>query len=357
MAIPSAIWPKKEPQNIIIRMPTWFGDLVMATPLLQDVKSKWPNAHLTAMCQSNVAPLLQNNPFIDEIYSYTKPSAWIPRWHHTAVIKALQLGKYDLGILLPHSFSARWWFWRGQVANRIAFKGSFSDWLIYSDILLDKAVPFPSNYESQHLVRTYKALLEPMGIPISETNPKLYLSHEEIENAHQLLASYGINPEKNIIIGINPGAAYGSAKCWLPDRFRGVTEMLLQDPRVAILYFGDNNGTPLVNEICHGIGDKVINLAGKTSIRQLMALIKQCTAVLTNDSGPMHITSALGVPLVALFGSTSPLKTGPYQNGIVINKHVECSPCYKRVCPIDFRCMRRIEINEVYQAIIKSINQ
>lgn len=350
-------WPKQEPKNIIVRMPSWLGDLVMATPILHDLRNRYPTARITAMCQTNTAPLLQHNPNIDEIYSYSKPTGWIPRWHHTTVIKALQLGKYDLGVILAHSFSARWWFWRGQVANRLGFRGTFSDWMIFSNILLNRTVPFPSNKESQHLVQTYKSLLEPLGIPISDSSPMLYLSPAELESAHQLLNSFGFSPEKNIIVGINPGAAYGSAKCWEPDRFRGVTERLLQDPRVAILYFGDNNGASLVNEICHGIGDKVINLAGKTTIRELMALIKLCSVFLTNDSGPMHITAALKVPLVALFGSTSDVKTGPYGSGIVINKHVQCAPCYKRICPIDFRCMKRIEVEEVYQALLKQIGK
>src|SRR5690606_25793788 len=110
-----------------------------------------------------------------------------------------------------------------------------------------------------------------------------------------------------------------------------VTKKLLEDPDVHVMYFGDPTGAPLVHQICESLPERVIDLAGRTSIRELMALIKCCSAFLTNDSGPMHIAAALGTPLLALFGSTNEVKTGPYPQGEVIHKHVECSPCYKRV--------------------------
>ena len=123
-----------------------------------------------------------------------------------------------------------------------------------------------------------------------------------------------------------------------------------------MVYFGDPAGAPLVHDICKNLPEGVINLAGKTSLRELMALINSCSIFLTNDSGPMHIAAALHVPLLALFGSTSEIKTGPYGTNSLIHKHVECSPCYKRTCPIDFRCMKSIEVEEVYQELQKLIS-
>lgn len=343
-------WPSQEPTNIIVRMPNWLGDLVMATPILRDLRQKYPRANLTAMCQSNVAGLLKHDPNVDDIYSYTRPSGWIHRHHPTDIIEKLRFGDYDLGILLTNSFSSAWWFKRGGVRNRVGFATNFRSWL------LDKAVPYPKNIEKQHLVLTYKALLEPLGLPISTTAPKLYISPAETEAAHQLLKSFGIDIHTNAIIGINPGAAYGSAKCWLPERFREVAEYLIENPKNVVIFFGDPTGAPLVQQICQGITDqRIINLAGKTSLRELLALIQCCNTFLTNDSGPMHIASALNIPLIALYGSTSEIKTGPYNGGTVIHKHVECSPCYKRTCPIDFRCMTRITSDEVYAAIERSL--
>ncbi len=342
---------KETPTNIIVRMPNWLGDLVMATPVLKDLRSTFPKASITAMCQKNACSLISRDPNIDEIICFKKPSGWIHRRTHFEIIDPIRKGGYDLGILLTNSISSAWWFWRGRVGYRLGFSNGIRN------LLLSKSTAFPKNVESQHLVLTYKSLLEPLGVPPSDSSPQLYLTDKEIDDAKQLLSRYGVDLSKHTVVGINPGAAYGSAKCWLPDRFEGVTKKLLQDPNAYVLYFGDNNGAPLVNKICRGFSERVINLAAKTSIRELMALIKLCSVFLTNDSGPMHIAAALQTPLVALFGSTSDVKTGPYPKGKVIHKHVECSPCYKRVCPIDFRCMKRIEVEEVYNELIKKLEE
>lgn len=338
-------WPSETPKNIIVRMPNWLGDLVMATPLLADLRHHYGQARITVMCQSNVAPLLEENPHINEILSFNKPSGWIHAQQRD-IIDPLRFGSYDLGILTTNSFSSAWWFWIGHVENRIGYATNLRS------LLLDKAVPLPKNIEQQHQVVTYKMLLKPLGIPISETPLELFVSAQEHQAALAMLAKFGVDLKKNVLVGINPGAAYGTAKCWLPDRFTHVTRRLLEDPEAYIVYFGDSNGAALVNDICKEMPERVINLAGKTTIRELMALIQVCDVVLTNDSGPMHIAAALKRPLVALFGSTSNVKTGPYNHGTVIHKHVECSPCYKRVCPIDFRCMTRIEVDEVCNAIL-----
>jgi heptosyltransferase-2 len=342
-------WPKEIPKNVIVRMPNWVGDLVMATPILADLRLKYPKATITAMCQSNVAVLLKEDPNIDEIYSFKRPSGWIHSHSHTEIIDYLHQGDYDLGVLLTNSFSSAWLFWKANVKNRIGYADHMRS------LLLNKAVKVPTNKESQHLVITYKELLAPLGIPISDNPPRLYISEEEDKAAKEHLKLLKIS-DKEIVIGINPGAAYGSAKCWLPDRFCMLTQRLIQsNPHVRVLYFGDNAGAPLVHQICKDLPESVTNLAGKTTLRELMALIQNCSVFLTNDSGPMHIAAALNTKLVALFGSTSSIKTGPYPQGVVVQKDVACAPCFKRVCPIDFRCMTKIEVDDVYNEIQKLI--
>lgn len=333
-------------ENIIIRMPNWLGDLVMATPLLHDLRGHWPGAKITAMCQSNVCGLLIGNPYIDELFSFSKPNEFLRREEKRNIIERIRQGRYDLGILLPNSFSSAWLFFRGRVKERIGYVCDMRRWL------LTKPVPFPKERGSEHLVRTYKRLLSPLGIPLSDTSPELFVTDEENQAAEALLRQHHVKPESKVV-GINPGAAYGSAKCWLPERFREVTERLLEDPNITVVYFGDQAGAPLIKSICEGLPSRVVNLAGATTLRELVALISRCDVFLTNDSGPMHIAAALKVPLVALFGSTSDIATGPYQHGEVIHKRVDCSPCYLRTCPIDFRCMKRIESDEVYLKLKK----
>lgn len=338
-----------EPQNIIVRMPNWIGDLVMATPILFDIRKAYPKARITAMCRAPICELLKENPEIDELFCFSKVSGFARRSEKRNIIEKLRQGNYDLGILLTHSFSSAWWFWMGRVRYRLGYASNGRRWL------LTHSQPFPANIQNQHLVVTYKMLLSPLGIPVSETAPVLYLSDKEKEDARTLLRQRGV-PDDAIIIGINPGATYGSAKCWLPERFREVTLRLLNDPDLYIVYFGDQATATLCREICKELPSRVINLAGLTALRQLVSLISLCDLLLTNDSGPMHVADALGTTMVALFGSTSEIVTGPYHQGCVIHKHVECSPCYQRVCPIDFRCMKRIETDEVYYAVKKALD-
>ena len=337
-------------RSIVVRMPNWIGDLVMATPILEDLRAAFPQAKVTAMCQSNIAPLLEGDPAIDELFSFSRAEGFFRRVGERNVVEKLKNGKHDLGILLTNSFSSAWRFWQGGVKTKIGFKGEGRS------VFLDEGVPFPENRKTRHLVETYKLLLEPLGIPLSETVPRLIVRDEEIEGGWEFVKRFDITREHKII-GINPGAAYGSAKCWLPERFREVAERLIQvDPSYVVLFFGDRSHRDLISSICKGLPPRVVNLAGQTSLRELMPFIGMCSLFLTNDSGPMHMADSLGIPLLALFGSTDPVVTGPYrQRQQVIRKKVACAPCFKRECPIDFRCMTKIGVDEVVEALLAKI--
>lgn len=335
-----------QPKKILVRMPNWIGDLVMATPVLEDLKAAYPSAEITAMCRSPLAELLKYNPFLDEIYSFEKgPGIFSRRDSQRSVVRKLHTGSYDLGILLTNSLSSAWCLWQGNVKYRIGYRGDGRTSLLTH--------PIHFSPHEEHQVITYKRLLEPLGITISDTKPSLALLGEEVRNAYQTLGRYGID-EAQIIVGINPGAAYGSAKCWLPERFQEVMSSLLEShPYAVIVLFGDHGTLEVVTQIARKFPTRVINLAGQTSLRELIALIKICHVFLTNDSGPMHIADAVGTPLLALFGSTNPFATGPYIQKNILRKEVSCSPCYKRVCPIDFRCMKGIESQQVYAQLVQ----
>ncbi len=340
---------EQAPKNIVVQMPNWLGDLVMATPVLAQLRGHFPQARITAMCLAQFGDVLQSDPHLDEILRFTRPASWLQRTEHLEVIHALQAGQYDLGILLPNSFTSAWWFWRGKVRDRVGFAANGRS------CLLSHALPFPPDMKTQHLVRTYQSLLAPLGIEIAERAPKLYASEADLRAAKQTLEHLGIGADE-MIIGMNPGAAFGSAKCWLPERFAELTQRLLKTVNCKILYFGDAAGAPLVERICIEKEARVVNLAGKTSLRELVAYIKLCKLLVTNDSGPMHVAAGLDTPPLALFGSTDDLRTGPYGLGQVIHKRAACSPCYKRVCPIDFRCMKSIEVDEVHQTILRMLS-
>ena len=307
--------------KIVVRMPNWIGDFVMGLPILEDLRTLYPDATISVVCKTGFTDLLDSNPYVDEIIEIPHKGRFFPK----GLIGKLRQKKFDLGILLTNSFSSAWHFFVGGVKRRVGFyKKSRA-------FLLTQNIPFPQNREKQHLVTTYKALIG----SDSNTSPQLF--------THPRKRKIG-----KTLFGINPGAAYGSAKCWLPERFREVISALLDEvPNSEVHLFGDRVTKPLVDLISLGFDERVFNHAGKTTIKELIQEIGRLDVFLTNDSGPMHIAASLGVPLVALFGSTNPCVTSPYKTGKVLYKSVSCSPCYKRVCPIDFRCMKQIEVEEV----------
>ncbi|MEM8727106.1 MAG: lipopolysaccharide heptosyltransferase II [Chlamydiota bacterium] len=341
------------PRSIIVRMPNWLGDSVMATPILIDLKKSFPKAAITAVGGENVAPLLEHDPAVDTVVRFKRPSKRrIFRRCERNLAAHLKGRSYDLGILLTNSLSSAWRFRRGGVKNIIGYRSDGRRFL------LSHPLPFPTKRKEQHLVITYKELLAPLGIAVSETFPRLVVLPKEVESGREKINRFDLPPDAKLI-GINPGSAFGTAKCWLFERFGQVAKKLVEaDPRHVVLFFGDGAHGQLTGNSCVDLPKRVINLTARTTLRELLALIKICSVLLTNDSGPMHIADALAVPLIALFGSTSPIATGPYrQSRNVIRKKVRCSPCFKRVCPIDFRCMKKIEVEEVTEAVLKEMEE
>ncbi|MCB1180907.1 MAG: lipopolysaccharide heptosyltransferase II [Chlamydiia bacterium] len=332
---------KEDDRNILVRMPNWLGDLVMATPVLSDLRQLYPHAKITAMCQGSVGQLLVGNPFVDKIFSFSRPKGFFRKKERKLLIETIRQGHYDLGILLTNSFSSSWWFFCGRVKQRVGYVTDGRRFLLTSSVRLEK------KRIEEHLVISYKRII---GTQNSETTPKLFLTKQDQKEATAYLERLRIQ-KNTTLIGLNPGAAYGPSKCWPKENYRALAAKLVKHPSYTVLVFGDE--VYLAREICRGLPNHVINLAGKTTLRQLMSLIAKLDLFVTNDSGPMHMAAALETPLIALFGSTNRHVTGPYQQGIVIDKEVECAPCYLRRCPIDFKCMKQIKVDEVYEAIIR----
>ncbi len=292
----------------------------MATPVIEEAAIKWPNSPITALCLPQHKALLEHHPGLADIKSFSKFS--------------FEPLDFDIGILLPNSFSSAWHFYRARIPRRIGYAKDFRSFLLTDPIT-------PSDLEGkEHLVDTYKRLL---GNPYSASEPSLYIRAEEKKLARARLKKLGI-PKTATIVGVHPTAAFGGAKRYPAERFQAIMNRF-ED--LYFLVFSDSAGQATVQDICQSMPANVINLAGKTTIRELMALISCCQLFLTNDSGPMHIASAFKVPVLALFGSTNPVATGPYRQGEIIYKKVPCSPCYRKECPIDFRCMLNIQVDEV----------
>lgn len=325
------------PRSILIRLPNWIGDAVMATPVLLALRNHFPEARLSCIGKPHILELLRDFPNIDAWHSLTKYSMTNP------------VPQYDVGLLLTRSFSSAWDLFKYKIPRRIGFTAHFRK------LLLTDALPVPENEEEEHAVITYLRLVEAMtGMPQPPRDPQLFVPHALEDETATSLEKYDITSH-HTVIGINPGAAYGSAKCWPKERFRELAYKLLEQSNVRILFFGDRSTKPLVDEICARMPPRVVNLSGITTITQLKGYLKRLSLLITNDSGPMHMASALRIPTVAIFGSTNPIKTGPWYGGDVIQHETACSPCYLRRCPIDFRCMLKITTEMVVERVRRKV--
>jgi len=332
----------------------------MSTPSLKVLRELYPEAHITAMCQSNVSDILISNPYLDEIWSYKKPKSTKEK---REIINLLKEKKFDLGILFTNSLSSAWWFFRGRVKKRIGFASDMRS------LLLTEAVPFPENRKSQHLIFTYLLLFKsgfkskkgkpnrphgpaPGGPVAGGPVPELYVTAQEKEKAKKRLIDNGLSPDQKII-GIAPGAAFGTAKRWFPERFKSLAERFAVEDNIQVVCLGHKSEIDLGKTICQST--KIINLVGKTSLRELLAIISVCDAFLANDSGPMHIAAALKIPLVAIFGPTDEKVSRPYPERTVLRKNLSCSPCHLRECPQSHECMKGVSVDEVCRKLKQEV--
>ncbi len=337
-------------RKILIRSVNWVGDAVMTTPAINVIRQHFPDAEITILANSLVSQLFTHHPGIDNIISFDRQGK------HKGVTGRLRLAaevrkhRFDLAIIFPNSFDSALVPWLAGISNRI---GLCSDG---RTLLLNGRYHAVKGTNGEHEVDYYLNLLEHFGITGNRTPLHLVITDEEEKKAAALLDSQGIQPG-DFVLGINPGASYGSAKRWYPERFAGVASRLATEWSAKVIIFGGPGETEIAADIEKGLKGTAVNLAGKTSMRELMALIKRCNFFITNDSGPMHIAAAFDVPQVAIFGSTDHTGTSPYsKNAVVVRSEVECAPCKLRECPTDHRCMKAVTVEAVTNAALTLLN-
>ncbi|OGW67811.1 MAG: hypothetical protein A3H49_01685 [Nitrospirae bacterium RIFCSPLOWO2_02_FULL_62_14] len=199
-------------------------------------------------------------------------------------------------------------------------------------------------------------MLRPLGCEEQAVPPRLALSREEEAAMAKRLAESGVK-STDLLIGLNPGSTYGGAKRWLPERFAETADRLAGQFNATVLIVGARGEEALAQAIAEQIRARTVVLSGKTSVRELMAAVKRCAVFVTNDTGPMHVAAAFGVPVVAVFGPTDWRTTAPFgTDHALVRQPVDCSPCLLRECPIDHRCMTRVTVDEVCQAAIKQLS-
>lgn len=335
--------------NILIRGVNWIGDAVMSIPAVKAIKKAFPDSKISLLVKPSIAPIFEMNPYIDEIILYEdKFKGFIGKLRLAKKLKKWQFSK---AILFQNAFDAALIAFLAGIPERVGYSRDGRGFL------LTKPVSFNNDDRKFHHIDYYLNLLKYAKAQTENSPPCIYLSIDERLSARNALSSLKVP-----ILGINPGATYGSAKRWLPERFAEVASWFMSETNGGVVIFGGLSEVKMSEEIYKklknkGSGkletEKIINLAGTISVRELIALISECDVFVTNDSGPMHIAYAVGTPLVAIFGSTSPVLTGPVGGGnVVIKANTSCSPCFNRTCKNnDMRCMYAISSDDVYFGI------
>jgi lipopolysaccharide heptosyltransferase II len=367
---------KVQPRRILVRSTNWLGDAVMTTPALLRLHEKFPDAHIALLTPEKLRDLWVNHPAVDEIVPFA------PGENVFFVGQKLRAGKFDLALIFPNSPRSAIETWLAGIPRRIGYARPWRNFFLTNAIAprseavkmqkrsvaeIQQLIATPTQNSklktqnlSSHQIHEYLHLAVALGANPEPLPPQLVVTPDETEGVKK---KFGLNEMGKPIFGLNAGAEYGPAKRWPIEKFVAAAREIQQRTNCVWLLFGGKADARIANQIesTQNSKFKIQNLVGKTSLRELMALLKICRVLLTNDSGPMHVAAALETPVVVPFGSTSPELTGP---GLpddtrhhLLKSDAPCSPCFRRECPIDFRCMNGISVEHVVKAVIQTLNR
>ncbi len=347
-AVTSKKIDKSEVRRILIRATNWVGDVVMTMPALEAIRKNFPGSSITVIAKPWVMSLYENHPAVDKVIHFKKGRGYLADFFELIrVIGLIRRQTFDLAILFQNAIEAALLAYFGGVRFRVGYntdgRGIFlTNRIIRSDEIL-----------KAHHIEYYLYILRAMGWEAINRDPTVHVSEEYVKKARMLLNSKRIKPE-DFLIGFSPGAIFGEAKRWPVDRFAKIGNWAVERWNSKVLVMGSRKEKKICDLLSYSMNHSSFNLCGQTTLAEAIGFISQCDFFVTNDSGLMHIAAALGVPTLAIFGSTDPLATGPRGPKTRIVKHeIECAPCLKPVCPKDFRCMLSIEPEEVWKEMVK----
>jgi heptosyltransferase-2 len=326
-------------KKILVRATNWVGDAVMSLPALRALHERFPEAHIAILAKPWVADLYGREPFCGEMIPYTARSTG----EKLRVGRELKSRGFDCAILLQNAFEAAAIAFAARIPERIGYARDGRSRLLTKAIRVPRPGEIPAHERFYYLELLHRA-----GI-LSELpqNDRIVLDGAPAakESGKARFAAFNFGPQ---VIGVSPGAAFGSAKRWLPERFAEAANRVANETGASVAIFGSKDERALCESVAQAIRAPVKNFAGETTLAEFIDMAAACRVYLSNDSGAMHIASALGVPSVTVFGATNDVTTGPTGPvARIIREQVECSPCMKRECPIDHRCMTRVEASRV----------
>ncbi|MEW5910111.1 MAG: lipopolysaccharide heptosyltransferase II, partial [Thermodesulfobacteriota bacterium] len=293
-----------------------------------------------------VAPVFEKNPHLDEVLIYDKPGRHGGVAGFIRLIAEIRKYRFDAAILFQNAFEAALMAFLSGIPRRIGYPTDGRGFL------LNGRAPMPERIKSEHQVKYYQGVLKGIGVSPLCTELHLNASPESVREVEGFLKKKN-SGENDRLVGVNFGAAYGPAKEWPLERFGELCDRISRDLGYRIILFGSLNSRSAGTQLEKMMKSQVINAVGITTLSEAIALIGRCALFITNDSGLMHIASALKIPMVAIFGSTNPKTTGPWNyQGKLIRNPVPCSPCLEQTCrERHFKCMTGISVETVYESV------
>jgi heptosyltransferase-2 len=330
--------------RILVRSTNWVGDAIMTLPALEAVRENFPGRHIAVLAKPWVAQLFTNHPAVDQVIVFDKGRRKREAIKEIArITRIIRKEHFDLAILFQNAFEAALLAFLGGVRHRVGYKTDGRGFL------MTQGVPRNEEILRIHEVGYYCAILSAMGWKAEARDPVLHLGDKSLKDGQALLRARGFNPGE-FIVGLSPGAVFGSAKRWPAERFSQIGDRVTESWGGKVVVFGSEGERLIAERVCDAMKNEALNLCGATSLETAMGVMRCCKFFVTNDSGLMHMAAGLGVPTVAVFGSTDPVTTGPRgDNTRIVRRPVSCAPCLREECPTDHRCMQRISPDAVWK--------
>jgi heptosyltransferase II len=333
--------PEKGLKRILIRGTNWIGDAILTLPAIDSIRATYPEAHMAILAKPWLADVYRIFGAADEVMIYEKTDD--NAWGVFRLAQRLRERRFDAAILLQNAIEAAI---IARFAGIPVRAGYDSDG---RGILLTHRVRRTKEIKKAHQVDYYLGMVEALGCVSIDKEMQLKTKIDSLA-AQDILRKYTAGNQKPVV-GIAPGATYGPAKKWFPARFAAVADRITNILNCRVIILGGKSDADAAAEVCKCARTEITNLAGRTDLKEAIHLISQCRLFISNDSGLMHIAGALEIPTIAIFGSTNPETTSPMgKQSLVIRREVSCSPCLKKTCPTDFRCMELISVDDVFNA-------
>ena len=340
-------------KRICIRAPNWVGDLVMATPAFRAIRRHFPSARICLLVRQAVSGVLEAAPWIDEKVPYNTRSYAGPDGF-AGCVRQLRRRRTELGIIFPNSFSSALMFFLAGVPRRVGYVRD-SRRLLLTDPLARPSCG--KQFTPTYMVDYYLRLCESMGIEPGSTQPELPFTARDMARGRLILQEAGIDPDAPLFL-IHPGAGFGPSKRWSSEKFAALAQMLQSEfgAQVALIAGAGEAGT--VGAILSASRSRIVDLSRcGLDLHLLKCVVALSRLLVTTDSGPRHYGVALGVPTVCIMGPTHPgYSTSDRSNDHVVRMPLPCSPCQRKRCKLDHRCMRSITAEMVFERCRAALN-